>query len=184
MERYCIHRITEMHLFLLLSEVFLPLITIIKIYCYLYRLKRSKARVMIRAGQIFNCIKAQSGLTFVHEDIEDATIVNLGSVLAEELSKIDLNISCLPMMAEEILCDILDKSIIESDGKGILVVNNINILFEKQLALDVASILHRSSRNCLVVIQTDGEVRGNTFFPFGIRNDICIKLDNIPFFEI
>ena len=88
------------------------------------------------------------------------------------------------MMAEEILCKVLDRAISESGESGVVIVSNINILFEKRLALDVASILRRYSRNCLVVIRTDGEIKENSFFPFGVGNGINIKLDNIPFSEI
>ena len=140
---------------------------------------------MIEVDQIIEYIKTHQGLVFVHDDIaDDAPILNIGYTLAEELSKIDLNISCLPMMAEEILCKVLDRAISESGESGVVIVSNINILFEKRLALDVASILRRYSRNCLVVIRTDGEIKENSFFPFGIGNGINIKLDNIPISEI
>ena len=140
---------------------------------------------MITTDHISKCDITQNGLVFVHDDIaDDAPTLNIGHTLAEELSKIDLNISCLPMMAEEILCKVLDRAISESGESRVVIVSNINILFEKRLALDVASILRRYSRNCLVVIRTDGEIKENSFFPFGIGNGINIKLDNIPISEI
>ena len=140
---------------------------------------------MITTDHISKCDITQNGLVFVHDDIaDDAPILNIGYTLAEELSKIDLNVSCLPMMAEEILCKVLDRAISESGESGVVIVSNINILFEKRLALDVASILRRYSRNCLVIIRTDGEIKENSFFPFGIGNGINIKIDNIPFSEI
>lgn len=139
---------------------------------------------MIQTGQIEKFATLQRGLVFVHDEIVDGIVLNLGLDLAEELSKIDLNINFLPMMAEELLCGLLDKGITEDNGKRRLIVCNIGILFEKQLLLDVSSIFNRYSRNCLIVVQTEGKVIGTTFFPFGEGNGISVNLENIPFLEI
>ena len=71
---------------------------------------------MLFISSIFTDIFANPGLLFVRNGIEGFDVVNVGEVLSEELQQHDLKSSVLPMVAKDVLREILDERVVEQEG--------------------------------------------------------------------
>lgn len=126
-----------------------------------------------------------SGLLFVRNSIEVFNIVNVGEVLSEELQQRDLKSSVLPMVANDVLREFLDKSIIErEDGVKFLVIENLSILFEPELALDVESLFRNYARSLVLTIIDDRPIVNDCYWPFGTDSKIHVDLTGIHYSEV
>lgn len=139
---------------------------------------------MLAFSSVYDNGSFNPGLVFVHERVEGCAVLNVGEVLAEELVQCDLKSSALPMVAYDVLKEILDENVHVSDsGEKYLVIENLSILFEQQLALDVESLFRSYSRSVLLVVVTEYPIENGCFRPFGNSSDIKVVLDGIRYSE-
>lgn len=128
---------------------------------------------------------AVPGVLFVHSGIEGCGVVNVGEVLSEELAQCDLKSCVLPMMANDLLREILDERVVEQEG-GVkcLVLENLSILFEPELALDVESLFRSYARSVVLVIVDEHPIVNGCYWPFGTDSDIRVDLTGIRYSEV
>jgi hypothetical protein len=139
---------------------------------------------MLAFSSVFDNDSFHPGLVFVHDRIDGCAVLNVGEVLAEELAQCDLKSATLPMVAYDVLKDILDDNIhVGESGEKYLVIENLSILFEQQLALDVESLFRSYSRSVLLVVVTEYPIVNGCFRPFGDSSDIKVDLDGICYSE-
>ena len=128
---------------------------------------------------------AVPGVLLVHSGIEGCGVVNVGEVLSEELAQCDLKSSVLPMKANDLLREILDDSIIACEGDvKFLVLENLSILFEPELALDVESLFRSYARSVVLVIVDEHPIVNGCYWPFGTDSDIRVDLTGIRYSEV
>ena len=65
---------------------------------------------MLAFSSVYDNGSFHPGLVFVHERVEGCAVLNVGEVLAEELVQCDLKSSALPMVAYDVLKEILDEN--------------------------------------------------------------------------
>jgi len=90
---------------------------------------------------------------------------------------------------EQLKCSITYKTIFErsSYNKDIgtyLAIENIGILFEPELKIDVRSLIDSYSKNQILIINTDAEIRDGKLFFMSVSDSVCISLDGLSFFQI
>lgn len=140
---------------------------------------------MLLISSIFTDIFANPGVLFVHNGIEGFDVVNVGEMLSEELQQCDLKSSVLPMVANDVLREILDDSVVvEKSGIKYLVLENLSILFEPELALDVEALFRSYARNIVLVIVDKHPIVNGCYWPFGTDSDISVDLSEIRYAEI
>lgn len=126
-----------------------------------------------------------SGMVFLPERFDGLETLNLGAELAAELSQIDLNLPSLPMVANDMICDMLNHAIaVSSEGKKFIALENIAILFEPQLSLDVESLFKSYSRTSVLIIITKPTITNMCYFPFEGCQNIKVDLTGIPYYHI
>lgn len=124
-----------------------------------------------------------SGLIFSPDHLESMDVLNLGYQLASELSHIDLNQPSLPMIADDIICGILNNNIkISSDGAKYIAVENIGILFEEQLCLNVAALFKSYSRSVFLIIISSPTIIDHYYYPFKGNHNIKVNLSEVPYY--
>ena len=139
---------------------------------------------MLAFSSVFDNDSFHPGLVFIHDRIDGCAVLNVGEVLAKELTQCDLKNSALPMVAYDVLKEILDENVQVNDGgEKYLVIENLSILFEQQLALDVESLFRSYSRSVLLVVVTEYPIVKGCFRPFGDSSDIKVDLDGIRYSE-
>lgn len=139
---------------------------------------------MLAFSSVYDNGSFYPGLVFVHGRIDGSAVLNVGEVLAEELVQCDLKSSALPMVAYDVLKEILDENVhVNDSGEKYLVIENLSILFEQQLALDVESLFRSYSRSVLLVVVTEYSIENGCFRPFGDNSDIKVVLDGIRYSE-
>ena len=140
---------------------------------------------MLFISSIFTDIFANPGVLFVHNGIEGFDVVNVGEMLSEELQQCDLKSSVLPMVANDVLREILDDSVVvEKSGIKYLVLENLSILFEPELALDVESLFRSYARSVVLVIVDEHPIVNGCYWPFGTDSDIRVDLTGIRYSEV
>lgn len=122
------------------------------------------------------------GLVFLSECPDGLEMLNLGDELAVELAQIDLNQPSLPMIAHDMICDMLNHSIAEStEGQKYIAIENISILFEPQLSLDVEALFKSYSRTSVLIIIAKPAIADNCYFPFEGCQSFKVDLTGIPY---
>ena len=122
------------------------------------------------------------GLVFLSECPDGLEVLNLGGELVAELSQTDLNQSSLPMIANDMICNMLNHSIADSaEGKKYIAIDNIAILFEPQLSLDIEALFKSFSRSAVLIISTKPTIADKCYFPFEGCPSIKVDLTGIPY---
>jgi len=122
------------------------------------------------------------GLVFLSERPDDLNALNLGHELAAELAQIDLHNSSLPMIANDIVCNMLNHSISNSvEGIKYVAIENSAILFEPQLSLNIEALFKSYSRATVLIIVTKATVAEKCYYPFEGCQDIKVDLTDIPY---
>jgi hypothetical protein len=89
------------------------------------------------------------------------------------------------MVANDVLREILDERVVEQEG-GVkyLVLENLSILFEPELALDVESLFRSYARSVVLAIVDEHPIMNGCYWPFGTDSDICVDLTGIRYSEV
>ena len=123
-------------------------------------------------------------LVFCHEQIEGLTFVNVGKILAENLTKQDLHSPMIAYMAEEVLSEILSSTKVDDEIGSYVALNNIGVLFEPDLAFNLKSVIDSASTNKVVIILSDGIIKSDRYY-FLQEGDISfIDLHGLSYIEI
>ena len=123
-------------------------------------------------------------LVFCHEQIDGLTFVNVGKILAENLTKQDLHSPMIAYMAEEVLSEILSSTKVDDEIGSYVAHNNIGVLFEPDLAFNLKSVIDSASTNKVVIILSDGIIKSDRYY-FLQEGDISfIDLHGLSYIEI
>ena len=123
-------------------------------------------------------------LVFCHEQIDGLTFVNVGKILAENLTKQDLHSPMIAYMAEEVLSEILSSTKVADEIGSSVALNNIGVLFEPDLAFNLKSVIDSASTNKVVIILSDGIIKSDRYY-FLQEGDISfIDLHGLSYIEI
>ena len=123
-------------------------------------------------------------LVFCHEQIDGLTFVNVGKILAENLTKQDLHSPMIAYMAEEVLSEILSSTKVDDEIGSYVALNNIGVLFEPDLAFNLKSVIDSASTNKVVIILSDGIIKSDRYY-FLQEGDISfIDLHGLSYIEI
>lgn len=123
-------------------------------------------------------------LVFCHEQIDGLTFVNVGKILAENLTKQDLHSPMIAYMAEEVLSEILSSTKIDDEIGSYVALNNIGVLFEPDLAFNLKSVIDSASTNKVVIILSNGIIKSDRYY-FLQEGDISfIDLHGLSYIEI
>ena len=123
-------------------------------------------------------------LVFCHEQIDGLTFVNVGKILAENLTKQDLHSPMTAYMAEEVLSEILSSTKVDDEIGSYVALNNIGVLFEPDLAFNLKSVIDSASTNKVVIILSDGIIKSDRYY-FLQEGDISfIDLHGLSYIEI
>ena len=123
-------------------------------------------------------------LVFCHEQIDGLTFVNVGKILAENLTKQDLHSPMIAYMAEEVLSEILSSTKVDDEIGSYVALNNIGVLFEPDLAFNLKSVIDSASTNKVVIILSDGIIKSDRYY-FLQEGDISfIDLHGLYYIEI
>ena len=123
-------------------------------------------------------------LVFCHEQIDGLTFVNVGKILAENLTKQDLHSPMIAYMAEEVLDEILSSTKVDDEIGSYVALDNIGVLFEPDLAFNLKSVIDSASTNKVVIILSDGIIKSDRYY-FLQEGDISfIDLHGLSYIEI
>lgn len=118
-------------------------------------------------------------LIIVKEDIVDVTYVDIGNLLSERLRG-TVEEKNLPFIAVKILDEIVDLNIKYSDDLGNYVaIKNIGILLEKELKMDLKTILEKHSRDITLFVKWDGAIEGNKLYFLSKEKGVEINLKGL-----
>lgn len=107
---------------------------------------------------------ARNKLLFTSHEIKDINYVDIGRRLSEKLEN-SLQKRHLPMIAEDALKEILSQNSNSSEAIGkYIAIKNIGILFEPILRLDLKTILSNWSRDYILIVYHEGEIRNDIFY--------------------
>lgn len=121
-------------------------------------------------------------LVFLSEHIDGLDVLDLGCELAFGLSQIDIKQTMLPMITNDMICNMLNHSIaVSSEGNKYIAIENIAILFEPQLCLDVEALFKSFSRSAVLIIITKPAIKNKYYFPFEGCHSIKVDLTGIPY---
>lgn len=108
--------------------------------------------------------QSRSNLLFTSDVVESMTFVDIGRHLSSEIGFF-LEKKRLGMIAEDALKRILNRSLNRNAEIGeYIAIKNIGILFEPALHLDVKAILKNWSRDHVLIVKHEGEIRDGIFY--------------------
>ena len=123
-------------------------------------------------------------LVFCHEQIEGLTFVNVGKILAENLTKQDLHSPMIAYMAEEVLDEILSSTKVDDEIGSYVALDNIGVLFEPDLAFNLKSVIDSASTNKVVIIHSDGIIKSDRYYFLQEGDASFIDLHGLSYIEI
>ena len=123
-------------------------------------------------------------LVFCHEQIDGLTFVNVGKILAENLTKQDLHSPMIAYMAEEVLSEILSSTKVDDEIGSYVALNNIGVLFEPDLAFNLKSVIDSASTNKVVIIHSDGIIISDRYYFLQEGDASFIDLHGLSYIEI
>lgn len=108
--------------------------------------------------------QSRNNLLFTTTVVEGLTFVDIGRHLSGEIEN-SLEKKRLGMIAEDALKRILCRALNNNAEIGeYLAIKNIGILFEPALSLDVKAILKNWSRDHVLIVKHEGEIREGIFY--------------------
>ena len=123
-------------------------------------------------------------LVFCHEQIDGLTFVNVGKILAENLTKQDLHSPMIAYMAEEVLDEILSSTKVDDEIGSYVALDNIGVLFEPDLAFNLKSVIDSASTNKVVIIHSDGIIKSDRYYFLQEGDASFIDLHGLSYIEI
>jgi len=118
----------------------------------------------IQSLSIYVNRQSRSNLLFTTEVVEGLSFLDIGRLLSGEIES-SLEKKRLGMIAEDSLKRILNRGLCFNSEIGeYLAIKNIGILFEPGLHLDVKAILKNWSRDHVLIVKHEGEIRDGVFY--------------------
>lgn len=103
--------------------------------------------------------------------------INIGRIVAEFVRSKNGE-DHISFKTKDFVNEILNENIVKDDVlKQYVCIENIGILFEKELGLDPANIITNFSRNTVVILPWTGEVKNKTLFLNSADSNYSIKLE-------
>lgn len=124
---------------------------------------------------------ARNKLLFTSHEIKDINYVDIGRLLSEKIEN-SLQNRHLSMIAADALKEILSQNSNSSEAIGkYIAIKNIGILFEPTLHLDVKAILSNWSRDNVLIINHEGEIRNDIFYLAPQASKYSVNLKEITY---
>ena len=128
--------------------------------------------------------QSRNNLLFISNEVEGIKYVDIGRLLSGEIEN-SLEKKRLGMIAEDALRKILSRGSVANEHLGeYLAIKNIGILFEPALKFDVASILKNWSRDHVLIVKHEGEIREGIFYLVSHSTKQSINLKEITYKSI
>lgn len=130
---------------------------------------------------ITDYIKSQSRnkIIFHSQDFSDFESVNIGLRISESIYNLN-EPGRIAMRVLSELDGILNAGISQHDVFGrYLSIENIGVLFEPELKLDFASLLHSYSQNNVLFVKWNGEINTDNIYFLTKENGIKINIKNL-----
>ena len=125
--------------------------------------------------------QSRNNLFFISNEVEGIKYVDIGRLLSGEIEN-SLEKKRLGMIAEDALRKILSRGSVANEHIGeYLAIKNIGILFEPALKLDVLSILKNWSRDHILIVKHEGEIREGVFYLVSNSTKQTINLKEITY---
>ena len=125
--------------------------------------------------------QSRNNLLFISNEVEGIKYVDIGRLLSGEIEN-SLEKKRLGMIAEDALRKILSRGSVANEHMGeYLAIKNIGILFETALKLDVLSILKNWSRDHILIVKHEGEIREGVFYLVSNSTKQTINLKEITY---
>ena len=125
--------------------------------------------------------QSRNNLFFISNEVEGIKYVDIGRLLSGEIEN-SLEKKRLGMIAEDALRKILSRGSVANEHIGEnLAIKNIGILFEPALKLDVLSILKNWSRDHILIVKHEGDIREGVFYLVSNSTKQTINLKEITY---
>ena len=125
---------------------------------------------------------ARNKLLFTSREIKDINYVDIGRLLSEKIENSLQKRQHLPIIAEDALKEILSQNSNSSEAIGkYIAIKNIGILFEPILRLDLKAILSNWSRENVLIINHEGEIRDDIFYLAPHASKYTVNLKEITY---
>ena len=123
----------------------------------------------------------RNNLLFISTEVEGIRYVDVGRLLSGEIEN-SLEKKRLSMIAEDALRRILSRGSVTNEHIGeYLAIKNFGILFEPALKLDIMSILKTWSRDHVLIVKHEGEIREGVFYLVSNSTKQTINLKEITY---
>lgn len=123
----------------------------------------------------------RNNLLFISTEVEGIRYVDVGRLLSGEIEN-SLEKKRLSMIAEDALRRILSRGSVTNEHIGeYLAIKNFGILFEPALKLDIMSILKNWSRDHVLIVKHEGEIREGVFYLVSNSTKQTINLKEITY---
>lgn len=124
---------------------------------------------------------ARNKLLFTSQEMEGINYMDIGRLFSEKLENSLLK-KHLPMIAEDALKAILSQNSESNEVIGrYIAIKNIGILFEPVLHFDLESFLSNWSRDQVLIICHEGEIRDNKFYLVPNTQKYFVNLKEITY---
>ena len=128
--------------------------------------------------------QSRNNLLFISNEVEGIKYVDIGRLLSGEIEN-SLEKKRLGMIAEDALRKILSRGSVINEHIGeYLAIKNIGILFEPALKFDIMSILKNWSRDHVLIVKHEGEIREGIFYLVSHSTKQSINLKEITYKSI
>lgn len=128
--------------------------------------------------------QSRNNLLFISNEVEGIKYVDIGRLLSGEIEN-SLEKKRLGMIAEDALRKILSRGSVANEHLGeYLAIKNIGILFEPALKFDIVSILKNLSRDHVLIVKHEGEIREGIFYLVSHSTKQSINLEEITYKSI
>ena len=125
--------------------------------------------------------QSRNNLFFISNEVEGIKYVDIGRLLSGEIEN-SLEKKRLGMIAEDALRRILSRGSVTNEHIGeYLAIKNFGILFEPALKLDIMSILKNWSRDHVLIVKHEGEIREGVFYLVSNSTKQTINLKEITY---
>ena len=141
----------------------------------------NKRKMTIQSLSTYINRQLRNNLLFISTEVEGIRYVDVGRLLSGEIEN-SLEKKRLSMIAEDALRRILSRGSVTNEHIGeYLAIKNFGILFEPALKLDIMSILKNWSRDHVLIVKHEGEIREGVFYLVSNSTKQTINLKEITY---
>lgn len=127
---------------------------------------------------------SRNKIVIYKECIIDIPYLNVGKSFSIELESI-INDKHFALKAKTKLDILLMSTIVSDENYGkILAINNLGILFEKELKIDFLALIDKYSKDNCLFVQWDGELKGNDIYFLTKEKGIKINIENLSHIKL